>query len=55
MDARQLAHFAKIQLGDILDRSSELLYSGTETLQPGVLYLVGLNPGGYPTIRPWPD
>ncbi len=30
----------------LLDRSGAVLYSGVETLRPGPVYLLGLNPGG---------
>lgn len=32
----------------ILDRSGEVLYSGSQTLRRGPIYLLGLNPGGNP-------
>jgi len=32
----------------ILDRSGEILYSGSQTLRRGPIYLLGLNPGGNP-------
>jgi len=34
------------------NRSGKLLYSGLETVQPGALYLVGLNPSGFPDQEP---
>jgi hypothetical protein len=36
----------------ILDQSGELLYSGKQTLRPGPIYLLGLNPGGQPHEHP---
>jgi hypothetical protein len=36
----------------ILDRSGEFLYSGVQTLRPGPIYLLGLNPGGDPKRHP---
>lgn len=40
---------AGMQLPDsILDRSGEVLYSGSQTLRRGPIYLLGLNPGGNP-------
>jgi len=35
----------------ILDRSGELLYSGSQTLRRGPIYLLGLNPGGNPDVH----
>jgi hypothetical protein len=32
----------------ILDRSGEILYSGSQTVRRGPIYLLGLNPGGNP-------
>lgn len=32
----------------ILDQSGEILYSGSQTLRRGPIYLLGLNPGGNP-------
>jgi hypothetical protein len=39
---------ARRQLAPILDRSGAILFSGVETLCPGSVYLIGLNPGGDP-------
>lgn len=33
-------------LQELLDRSGSILYSGHETIQPGTIYVMGLNPGG---------
>lgn len=45
---QELANFARSQLASVLERSGEVLYSGASTLQPGEVYLLGLNPGGSP-------
>lgn len=41
--------FAREHLGDLLDLSGQVLYSGASTFRPGEAYLLGLNPGGDPT------
>ncbi len=40
--------FAKSELKEILDYSGNVLYSSSETLKPGTVYLLGYNPGGAP-------
>jgi hypothetical protein len=40
---------ARTLLAPILHRSGNVLYSGKDTLCPGPLYLLGLNPGGDPS------
>lgn len=47
-DLRVLVESARRHLAPILDRSGNVLYSGVETLRPGAVYLLGLNPGGDP-------
>lgn len=42
----ELPDFAKSVLGDLLDLPGGLLYSGHQTLKPGLVYTLGLNPGG---------
>ena len=39
---------ARHHLAPILNRSGNILYSSAETLRPGPVYLLGLNPGGNP-------
>lgn len=39
---------ARQDLRSVLSRSGNILYSGAETLCPGPVYLLGLNPGGDP-------
>src|SRR5688572_15276044 len=46
-----LVRFAEDRLKPILGRSGSILYSGSETLRPGSIYLLGLNPGGNPTTH----
>src|SRR3982751_3732883 len=48
MRPRQLAQFAAETLGALGRESGQVLYSGLETLRPGSIYLLGLNPGGEP-------
>lgn len=48
---RDLSNFiatAKQHLAPILDHSGNILYSAADTLRPGSIYLLGLNPGGDP-------
>lgn len=42
----QLSEIAKNALEEMLDRSGSVLYSSHETIKPGSVYLMGLNPGG---------
>ena len=52
MTPKQLAGFATTHLSASLRRKSgQLLYSGSETLRPGQVYLLGHNPGGSPKNR----
>lgn len=44
---------AEASLAQVLDRSGNILYSGVETLRPGPVYLLGLNPGGDPRRLLW--
>lgn len=48
-----LPDFIGNTLGDLLDQPGGLLYSSHETLKPGPVYLLGLNPGGKgaPSLR----
>lgn len=46
-----LARAARVQLSPILANSGNILYSAAETLRPGPVYLLGLNPGGDPKAR----
>jgi len=39
---------ARRHLTPILDPSGNILYSSCDTLRPGAVYLLGLNPGGDP-------
>jgi hypothetical protein len=54
MTPTQLAGFARRQLSPIRNKSGEVLYSGVATLRPGLLYLLGHNPGGDPRNRRLP-
>jgi hypothetical protein len=49
----QLMALAHASLDRVLDRSGNILYSGVETLSPGPVYLLGLNPGGDPKRLSW--
>src|SRR5436853_100374 len=40
---------AQQHLAPILDSSGRILYSAADTLRPGSIYLLGLNPGGDPS------
>ncbi len=42
----QLSEIAKNALEEMLDKSGSVLYSSHETIKPGSVYLMGLNPGG---------
>lgn len=42
----ELPAFARNTLKHILQRPGEMLYSSHETIRPGSVYLMGLNPGG---------
>ncbi len=48
-----LPDLASRALAGYLDRSGTVLYSSHETIKPGKIYLVGLNPGGQggPTLK----
>lgn len=58
LDLQALREVAQARLGDLLDHEGTVLYSGVQTLVPGNLYILGVNPGGGPgvfegyTIRP---
>jgi hypothetical protein len=39
-----------VLLSDIIDNSGAVLYSAWETVRPGEMYIMGLNPGGDPEI-----
>jgi hypothetical protein len=41
-----LSIVAKNALRDLLEQPGEILYSSHETIKPGLVYLLGLNPGG---------
>lgn len=43
--------FARNALAAYLGQSGRILYSAATTLQPGPLYILGLNPGGQPHLR----
>lgn len=43
---KDVPNFAKSVLKHILQRHGEVLYSSHETIAPGDVYLLGLNPGG---------
>jgi hypothetical protein len=49
--AEALRVFAKPLIEPIAGRSGRVLYSAAETLRPGPLYLLGLNPGGNPAVE----
>lgn len=46
MTVKELVSQSERILEPILDLSGKVLYSGVETLVPGELYILGLNPGG---------
>ncbi len=48
-----LPDLASRVLASYLDRSGTVLYSSHETIKPGKIYLIGLNPGGQggPTLQ----
>lgn len=46
MKKNELPMIAKTALSDVLHKSGSILYSSHETLKPGVVYLMGFNPGG---------
>lgn len=46
--ALALQTLARGQLASIAHRSGRVLYSATDTLRPGAIYVLGLNPGGRP-------
>jgi len=48
-DLSNFIETAQHDLAPILDRSGNILYSAADTLRPGSIYLLGLNPGGDPT------
>ncbi len=48
-DIEAFVALARHHLASVLERSGNLLYSGIETLRPGSVYLLGLNPGGDPS------
>jgi hypothetical protein len=51
MPVREIASFvnsSRAILSTVLHRSGKILYSSVETLQPGPIYILGLNPGGDP-------
>lgn len=50
-NAAALRDFAKPLVEPIANRSGRVLYSAAETLRPSPLYLLGLNPGGNPTVQ----
>ena len=52
-DISKFVATARRQLAPILDRSGNILYSSVETLRPGAIYLLGLNPGGDPRRLSW--
>ena len=45
-DISKFVALAESQLESVLDRSGNILYSSVDTLRPGSVYLLGLNPGG---------
>lgn len=47
-DLQAFVNSARRHLAPIFERSGNVLYSGVETLRPGTVYLLGLNPGGDP-------
>lgn len=47
-NVHKLVDFANGQLAPILGVSGNVLYSAAQTLRPGKIYLLGLNPGGDP-------
>ncbi len=49
IDLSSFVGTAQKHLAPILDRSGSILYSAANTLRPGSIYLLGLNPGGDPT------
>lgn len=46
--ANKTASLASQCLGDLLEKRGSLIYSAYDTLCPGDMYLIGLNPGGDP-------
>ena len=42
----EISSFATRMLGALLNEPGSLIYSGYKTIQPGKIYLIGLNPGG---------
>jgi uracil-DNA glycosylase len=51
MRLENLVASAEKRLEPIAARSGRVLYSGSHTLRPGPMYLLGLNPGGDPTTH----
>lgn len=49
--AAELRDFSRPLLAPIATRSGRVLYSSADTLRPGSLYLLGLNPGGNPVVE----
>lgn len=50
-----LVERARVQLLPVLDRPGGILYSASHTLTPGRIYLMGLNPGGDPSLKDAPS
>lgn len=48
--AESIARFARQHLDSILHESGTILYSAADTIAPNSIYLLGLNPGGDPTV-----
>jgi len=46
LNGTELRDLVASSLGPLADSSGSLLYSGLDTLRPGPVYVVGLNPGG---------
>src|SRR5687768_15314747 len=52
-DTSKFVAFAGAHLKSILNRSGNILYSSVDTLRPGSIYFIGLNPGGDPRRLSW--
>lgn len=46
--ATSFENMARAQLHTLLERSGKVIYSAADTLRPGDIYLLGINPGGVP-------
>jgi len=46
MDIHQFINHIKLIIGPILQESGKVVYSSVDTIRPGDIYVLGLNPGG---------